>query len=365
LKKIRVKLSSNAYNIYIGDGILKNTGTLLRKLIEGNRVMIVSNKNVYSRHGKALKTSLSKYFNVSVHLMPDGEKFKTLKTVEGIYNACAAGRLDRYSAIVALGGGVTGDTAGFAAATYMRGIPVVQVPTSLIAMSDAAIGGKTGVDIPAGKNLVGAFHQPLFVLMDINTLLTLPDEEYRNGLSEVIKHGIILDKRYFNFIKDNRVGILKREKNVVFRMVADSAAIKAGVVVSDEKEKNGKRALLNYGHTIGHAIEAEGGFSEYKHGQAIVLGMIAAANIALKTGFCDEKTVNEQIQVFNSFNLIKPLKNLKTANIIKRLYNDKKARNGQIRFVLTKEIGHAKFIKSVPNTIIKSELEKLYIGEAL
>ncbi len=365
MKKIRVKLKSNPYNVYIGSGILPLAGELLRGLIKGKKVMIVSNKKVYGCHGAALKAALSKHFETSVHLMPDGEKHKTLKTTQAIYNACAKNNLDRYSAIVALGGGVTGDVAGFAAATYMRGIPVVQVPTSLIAMADSSMGGKTGVDIPAGKNLIGAFHQPLFVLMDTDTLNTLPEEEYKNGLAEVIKHGIILDRNYFNFIKNNKMKILKKDKNAVLRMVTGSAKIKAAVVAADEKETKGLRAALNYGHTIGHAIEAAAGFKSYKHGQAIVLGMIAAAKIAKNLGICGEKTVNEQIKVFNSFNLIKPLKNLRIDNIIKRLYNDKKAKDGEIRFILTKEIGRVKLIKIVPITVIKSELKNLYIREVL
>jgi len=353
------------YNVYVGSNILKNTGAILRSVIKGSRVLVVSNPTVYALHGKKLLASLSARFKTAVHLMQDGERYKTLKSVEAIYNAAAKSGLDRYSAIVALGGGVVGDTAGFAAATYMRGIPVVQVPTTLLAMFDSSIGGKTGVDIGAGKNMAGAFHQPLFVISDIDVLQTLPPEEYCNGMAELIKHGIVMDAPLFNFINSNRSAILKKDKKALLYIVKRSAFDKAKVVAADEKETKGIRAILNYGHTIGHAIEAEGQYRLYRHGEAISLGMAAAARIAYKMGLCRENTVKAQIQILNAFNLIKPLKNLKTDNIIKRMYSDKKAKDGKIRFILTTKIGHVKLIESVPITIIRAELKKLFYSEAL
>ncbi len=359
MKKIRLKLKNNPYTIYIGSGIMKKAGILLKTEITGHKAMIVSNKKVYSLHGQKLYKSLSKYFDTSVFLMPDGEKYKTIDTVKDIYDAAAKNMLDRKSAIVALGGGVTGDTAGFAAATYMRGIKVVQVPTSLLAMADSSIGGKTGVDLKAGKNLAGAFHQPLFVLMDIDTLKTLPDEEFINGMAEVIKHGIIMDRKFLDYIQNNSARILKKDKKALFRIVEGSAQCKAKIVSRDEKEETGLRAILNYGHTIGHAIEAESGYKGLKHGEAVALGMVAAARIAKAMNLCGQDTLNRQIKVLNSFNLIKPLKKLKTGNIIKRLYNDKKVKDGKIIFILTKKIGHAKLNETVPITIIKAELKRI------
>jgi 3-dehydroquinate synthase len=359
LKKIRLKLKNSSYSIYIGSGILSQAGALLKGASSGKKAMIVSNKKIFALHGKKLLESLAGRFEVSVFLMPDGEKYKTIDTVKKIYDAAAKNRLDRGSVIVALGGGVVGDTAGFAAATYMRGIKVVQVPTSLLAMADSSIGGKTGVDLKAGKNLAGAFHQPLFVLMDIDTLGTLPQVEFLNGMAEVIKYGIIMDEDFFNYLKNNSAQIIGKDRNALFRIVEKSAQSKAYVVSRDEKETTGLRAILNYGHTIGHAIEAESGYKALKHGEAIAIGMAAAARIALAMGICSQETVNEQIKVLNSFNLIKPLKNLKTGNIIKRLYNDKKAKDGKIIFILTKKIGHAKLIKTVPITIIKAELKRI------
>jgi 3-dehydroquinate synthase len=364
LKIIRVKLKNNPYNVEVGYGLLKSAGSIIKKMVPGKRAMIISNPRVFKLHGAALKRSLAAHFDTSVFLMPDGEKYKNIETLSKIYDACAKNRLNRQSVIVALGGGVVGDTAGFAAATYMRGIAVVQVPTTLLAMADSSIGGKTGIDIKAGKNLAGAFHQPKVVIMDLNTLKTLDPEEYKNGLAEMIKHGIIADEKYFNFIKNNKDRIMKQSGKAVFHLVARSAEIKAKVVGKDEKETKGIRAILNYGHTIGHAIEAEGGYNSYKHGQAIVLGMIAAAAIANAVKLCEKDVVDEQINVFKLFNLIKPLRKLEIGSIIKRLYGDKKAKDGKIIFVLTKKIGHAKLNETIPITIIKAELIKLFDSAA-
>jgi 3-dehydroquinate synthase len=356
LIKVRLNLKTAPYDILIGPGLLSGAGAMIKKAVAGKSAMIVSNKKVYSLHGARLKKSLSKNFNVSVCLVPDGEKYKNIDTLTKIYAAAALNRLDRSSCFVALGGGVIGDMAGFAAATYMRGIKVAQVPTTLLAMTDSSIGGKTGVDTPAGKNMAGAFHQPALVIMDTLTLKTLSKEEFLNGLAEVIKHGIIMDPELFYFIKSNKDRILSQDKKTMERLVASSARDKVSVVEKDEKETLGLREKLNYGHTIGHAIEAEGGYRAYKHGECVILGMVAAARIAYDLGICPEKVLLEQIKVFNSFNLIKPLKNVRTGNILKRLLSDKKVINGKIRFILTKKIGHVKLIENVPFSIIKKEV---------
>jgi 3-dehydroquinate synthase len=355
LAVIKLKLKNNSYGIYVGAGILGRAGALLKPLTRGKSVMIVSNKKVYGLYGAKLKKSLAKHFICHVHLIHDGEKYKTIETAAGILDACAKAGLDRSSTLVALGGGVVGDIAGFAAAVYMRGINIVQVPTTLLSQVDSSIGGKTGVDLKYGKNLAGAFHQPLFVVADVLTLKTQEPEEYKNGLAESIKHGIVMDAPYFKYIKQNREAIMNRKVGAMLRVVTQSVRDKAKIVEKDEKEK-GLRAILNYGHTAGHAIEAAGGYKTLKHGQAIVIGMIIAARLAYKLKICDKNVLNEQIHIFNSFNLIKPLKNLKINNIIKRLYNDKKAINGKIRFVLTKKIGYVRLIESIEIKRIKEEL---------
>jgi len=358
-KKIRVRAGEKPYDIYIGSGIIGDTGELLKNRAPGKKVLVVSNRKVFGYYGEKVLRGLKKYFEVFVCLLPDGEKHKTLKSAEKVYDACAKNGLDRYSTIVALGGGVIGDTAGFAAATYMRGIGLVHVPTTVIAQVDSSIGGKTGVDTKAGKNLVGAFYQPDFVISDILALKTLSDTEFKNGLAEVIKHGIIMDAPYFYFLKKNHDAIKQRKPRVLIKVIERSARLKSAVVEKDEKEKTGLRAALNYGHTIGHAIEAAAGYKRYKHGQAVVLGMAAAASMAYHKKICSKQTVELQIQMFNLFNLIKPLKNIKTGSILKRLYNDKKVKNGKIRFILTKKIGCVTFIKNVSLTTIKNCLKRL------
>jgi 3-dehydroquinate synthase len=356
MKKIKVNIKRAPYYVYTGSNILSRAGELLKKEVQGKKVMIVANKKVYGLYGAKLAASLKKFFILEKFIMADGEAHKNMATVTAIIEACAKAGLDRRCAIVALGGGVTGDIAAFAASIYMRGIKVAQVATTLVAQVDSAIGGKTGADLKAGKNLAGTFHQPVFVLSDTDTLKTLDDREFRNGLAEVIKYGIIMDKKFFNYLLANREKIGQRQRSVIAFIVAQCAACKAAIVGKDEKETKGQRAVLNYGHTLGHAIESASGYKGYKHGEAVAIGMALAAGIARRMGYCTEEAYNAQIQALKSFNLIKPLKNVKTGSILERLYRDKKAKDGKILFVLTKKIGCVNLVSSVNIGIIKEEL---------
>ncbi len=356
--KIKVKLKQNRYNIYVGEGILSRSGEIIKPLIKGNKILIVSNKKVFNLYGRILVKSLKKYFKCSIFLMGDGEKYKNISTVLKILERCAKIRLDRRCAIVGLGGGVVGDVTGFVAATYMRGINLIHVPTSLVAQSDSSIGGKTGVDLKAGKNLIGFFYQPRAVITDINVLETLPETEYKNGLTEVIKYGIIMDAPFFYFLEKNSEKIKRREKKVLFYMVKRSIEDKVKIVEKDEKEITGIRAILNYGHTIGHAIESAGGYKLYKHGEAVAIGMLIAASIACKMKICSKETFIRQKQILNLFNLIKPLRKIKIGNILKKIKIDKKVINDRIRFILTKKIGYVTFIQNINLNLIKKELEQ-------
>lgn len=358
---IKIKTPSRFHTAYIGYNIMPNIGSLLKLKVKGKKVFIISNNKVFKYYGKTLIDSLKKQnFRCSYYCIPKGEKSKNIEIINKIYNAVATARLDRWSTIISLGGGVVGDMAGFVAATYMRGINLVHVPTTLIAQSDSSIGGKTGFDLKYGKNLVGAFYQPILILIDVNTLKSLPEIEFKNGLAEVIKYGIIMDKHFFDFLKKNRNEILKKNKKSLIYIVKKSVQNKAKIVAADERENKGIREILNYGHTLGHAIEAASGYKSYKHGQAITIGMILAAYIAYDLGFCDKSTLSEQIQIFNSFNLIKPLRNIKKTNILKRLLSDKKVINDKIRFVLTKKIGYANFIQSIKISAIKKALQRQF-----
>jgi 3-dehydroquinate synthase len=355
---IKVKLKQNPHNIYLGKGILSKIGDILKNRITGKKVLIISNKKIFKLHGKNLINGIKKYFKYNILLLPDGEKYKNLETVNLIYKNCIKFGLDRHSAIIAFGGGVIGDTVGFAAATYMRGINLVQVPTTLLAQVDSSIGGKTGVDLKEGKNLIGSFYQPIFVLSDIDVLKTLNKREFKNGLVEIIKYGIIMDKEFFYYLKNNYIDILNKKDDILINIIKKSILCKTKIVEKDEKEKTGLRAILNYGHTVGHAIEAEGKYQMYKHGEAVAIGMVIAAKLALRKKLCSKETYKEQIEILRKFNLIKPLKINKISNIIKHLYNDKKALNGKIRFILTKKIGCVSFIKNINVSIIKKELEQ-------
>ncbi|HDQ26550.1 MAG TPA: 3-dehydroquinate synthase [bacterium] len=359
MKTIIVRLKEKTYRVFAGAGLLSRAGSMLKKALKGRRVLVVTNRDIYRLHGRKLIKSLSAHFTVFVHFMPDGEEHKNLRAVEGIYRAALKAGIDRSSAIIAFGGGVVGDTAGFAAATYMRGIALVQIPTTLLAQVDSSIGGKTGVDLKEGKNLAGAFYHPEAVIADSLVLETLSEREFKNGLVEAVKYGFIMDRPFFDFIRKNRKKILSRNPGVISKIVAASAADKAAIVEKDEKEKSGVRAILNYGHTIGHALEAESGYRGLKHGEAVALGMAAAAVIAYNTGYCGKRVLIDQINMLNALNLLKPLKKPGISNIIKRLYSDKKTLNGKIRFVLTKRIGCANLVKSVNKNGIKRALEVL------
>ncbi len=341
----------------MGANALERTGEILSGFKKGGRALIVSNKKVFSLYGKRLLNAL-KGFTPSVYLIKDGEQYKKLSAVEGILEACVKNKLDRHSTIIALGGGVVGDVAGFASAVYMRGIDIVQVPTTLLAQVDSSVGGKTGVDLPSGKNLAGAFHQPLFVIADVSVLSSLSEREFLNGMAEAIKHGIILDPNYLNFMEKNRDGILKRDKDLLLKIVKRSVQIKASVVEKDEKEKSGLRAFLNFGHTVGHAIESAMNYRGIKHGEAIAAGAVIAAGISKQAGLCSEETKNRINKVFSEYKLIKPLRNLKNSQIISRLSADKKAKNGKIIFVLTKEIGCVILKEITDFSVIKKELNR-------
>jgi|YelNatPaOPRAMG01_1025707.scaffolds.fasta_scaffold02936_6 3-dehydroquinate synthase len=357
-EEIKVKLKQNSYNIHIGAGILKNTGKLIKPLIKSKKILIISNKKVFKLYGQILIKSLKKYFDCYVFLMGDGEEYKNIYTVLKILDKCVKIKLDRSCAIIGLGGGVVGDVAGFAAAAYMRGINLVHIPTSLVAQADSSIGGKTGVDLKSGKNLMGFFYQPKSVIVDIDVLKTLSDLEFKNGLTEVIKYGIIMDAQFFYFLKNNVNKIKNMEKSTIFYLVKKSIQNKVKIVEKDEKETSGLRAILNYGHTIGHAIESAGSYKLYKHGQAVAIGILIAAYLAYKMNLCSKDVFDEQKQILKSFNLIKPLRKIKISDILRKIKIDKKIVNDKIRFILTKKIGCVSFIQNINLNVIKKALEQ-------
>ncbi len=292
---VPVKLGVRSYDILIEPGSLDGIGTRLRRLAGTNKVGIVTDRNVARRFLRPVTLSLKRAgFFVFPIILPPGEQTKTLRTVEVILDKLAKFRFERQSVLLALGGGVVGDLTGFAAAIYQRGIPFVQVPTTLVAQVDSSVGGKTGVDHPLGKNLIGAFHQPRAVFIDPHTLRTLPQREWIAGLAEVIKYGVIADESFFEFLDAHIDDLLSQEEPAVMHVVSRSCKIKADVVASDERESD-RRRILNFGHTIGHALEVIGGYKRLIHGEAVGIGLVQEASLAAHLGLCD-RAVPERIR---------------------------------------------------------------------
>ena len=347
------------YQASIENGLLSRAGSVLTELLPtASGVFVVTVAPVRKRWGAKFLASLKAAdFNPQVIMMLDGEPAKRLETVEAMAEKLAKMGADRKSVIIALGGGVVGDVAGLLASLYMRGVEFVQVPTTVLAQVDASIGGKTGVNLIAGKNLVGTFHHPRVVLIDPAVLKTLPDREFRAGLYEAIKCGIIGNVELFIRFEQNRARILKRDPAELEWLIAQSVKLKAEVVSADEHE-GGLRRVLNLGHTIGHALEAETGYRKLLHGEAVAWGMIAATNIALSVGRTDSVTAGRIGDAVLSLGRLPEL-NVSTAKIIGRLQSDKKTQNGVVHFVLPREIGKVEISSDVPESAVVGAVEEI------
>ncbi|HEY0565852.1 MAG TPA: 3-dehydroquinate synthase [Terriglobales bacterium] len=353
MKRIPVTTASRSYDILIDSGILNNAGTLLRAQLSlrNERVFIATSQNVWQLWGRSLTASLEQAGVVpTLLIMPDGEQAKRLTTVEQALESLAESGADRSSVLLAFGGGVIGDMAGFIAALYMRGIRVVQVPTTLQAQVDASIGGKTGVNLSAGKNLAGSFHQPECVLIDPDVLRTLPERELRAGMFEVIKSGIIADVGLFNHCVEKRADILAGDDRAVECCIAASAAVKARVVSQDERE-SGLRRILNYGHTIGHALEAATHYSHFLHGEAVGWGMIAAAYIAQEMQVSSPETTTTITETVLAYGALPPV-STDAEEVAHRTRSDKKTVAGRTHFVLAPRIGATTIVSDVPHSIV-------------
>ena len=350
MRIVKVSLGNRSYDIKIGTGLLDRVGRECARLGLARRCTIISDRNVTPRYGKAAQEALAKAgFDAGLITIPAGETAKSLKVLESCYNQLAAQRLERKSFIVALGGGVVGDLAGFVAATYLRGVPFVQVPTTLLAQVDSSVGGKVGMNLKAGKNLVGAFHQPRLVLCDLSTLGSLPMREYRSGLAEVIKYGIIYDARLFALLERELPKLLRRDPRTLAAVVARCCEIKADVVRQDETE-SGLRAILNFGHTIGHALEAISHYGKYLHGEAIAIGQVVAAKLSAQVLGLLGSEVERIDRLFQRAGLPTQL-NLSAVDkrkVLLAMQLDKKVSAGQIKFVLALRIGAVEFDHEVP-----------------
>ena len=338
---VNVSLGDRSYDIEIG-GDLGQAGARLEGLGIGKKIALVTNPTVKKLYGQRLIDSLKAagYLVMSIDV-PDGEQYKNLDWANAVYTALLVNAFDRKSALVALGGGVIGDLTGFAAATFMRGIPFIQVPTTLLAMVDSSVGGKTGVNHPLGKNMIGAFYQPKKVLMDLGALRTLPKEELLAGMAEVIKYGVIRDAAFFQYLEANREKILSLDTDALTHIVRRSCEIKADVVSRDERE-GGLRAILNFGHTVGHAIETAENYT-LRHGYAVAIGMVYAARLAHRTGLCDASVPARVEKLIRSYGLPADLSALSRRPAVTELLDtmqiDKKAEGGKVKFVLPRAMG--------------------------
>jgi 3-dehydroquinate synthase len=358
VRTVRVSLGNRSYDIKISPGLIGKLGAECARLKLGSRCAIITDTNVGREYAKPAYNSLLRAgFEPALVIVPAGETAKCLKTVQACYDRLASHRLERKSFIVALGGGVVGDLAGFVAATYLRGIPFVQLPTTLLAHVDSSVGGKVGVNLKAGKNLVGAFHQPRLVLCDLDALATLPGREFRAGLAEVIKYGIIYDASLFARLERDMPKLLRREPAVLGEVVSRCCEIKAKVVGQDETE-SGLRAILNFGHTIGHGLEAISSYGKYLHGEAISIGQLAAARISQELSGLSVKEVQRIANLFRRAGLPTEVK-LNASQRVKLLVAmklDKKTSDGEIKFVLAKRIGKVVWGEKVPQSLVEKVL---------
>ena len=351
MEMIRVNLSRNSYNIYLDKGLLERIGDTLVKEKAPCKTLLITDTNIEKIYGNIVAESLIRNkFDVRIVSLKPGEDQKTLETAITLYDACFDHKLDRHSMIIALGGGVVGDISGFVASTFMRGIPFIQIPTSLLAQVDSSIGGKVAVNHPKGKNMIGSFYQPKAVFIDTDTLSTLPAVEFVVGLVEVIKYGVIRNAELFEYIEKHLYDILQLDHTALLKIIADSCQIKTSVVEEDEKEVY-LRAILNYGHTIGHAIETLTNYNKYRHGEAIAIGMLYATKIAIEIGLTNNKVYERQLSLIKRLGL--PLTiDLKPGDIVKTLYTDKKVISGKLRFILPKKIGEVIISDEVTEEIL-------------
>lgn len=360
MKKINVNLKRRSYRILIGEDILGKTGDFLKKFEIGTDAFIITNSVIKRLYHKTLENSLKKNgFRPIYEIIPDTEKSKSQK--QFLKSANRLGKKDRGGRcfIIAFGGGVVGDLSGYIAAVYRRGIPYIQIPTTLLGQVDSAIGGKTGIDLDAGKNLIGTFYQPKLVICDISILRSLSVQQVRYGMAEVIKYGVIANGRLFEYLENNYESILKLETGPLEKIITECAAIKARVVEEDEFEIKKKRCILNYGHTIGHAIEAASGYSKrYSHGEAIAIGMLCAAEIALKMGIINIKDVIRIEDMIFKVGLPTTASGVSISKILSAYWHDKKFVHGKSRFVLPRTIGNVGIFEDISVNIVKDVLKK-------
>ncbi|HHV77578.1 MAG TPA: 3-dehydroquinate synthase [Syntrophothermus lipocalidus] len=341
MAKVSVNLGARSYDIHIGANLLEQSGQIIKEGARSENLFLVSNPTVFSLYGAAvIKSCEDSGLKVVATLIPDGEEYKTMGQAEEVIGEAIRRGIDRESLLVALGGGVVGDLAGFVAAVYQRGIDFVQIPTTLLAQVDSSVGGKVAVNHQAGKNMIGAFHQPRTVIVDVHTLASLSEREFAAGMAEVVKYGIILDESFFVFLENRLSDIKDRDEQVMESIVKRCCELKAMVVEEDETER-GLRAVLNLGHTFGHAVETLTGYSAYRHGEAVSIGMILACSLARDLGLMGAGEVERVVGILVELGLPVRLPQIDSRSVLNAMYRDKKTRGGKLRLVLPCGIGRA------------------------
>lgn len=355
---VQVSLGERSYTIHVGRGLLAGLGARIAELMPGRRALIIDDANVSDRFGGAVQQSLTNAgFSVHHVTLPPGEATKSLEFAANLWDQCLDAGLDRQSVVIAVGGGVMGDLAGFVAATFARGISFVQVPTTLLAMVDASVGGKVGIDHPKAKNIIGAFHQPKLVVCDLETMSTLPDREFRCGLAEVVKYGAILDRLFFEYLEAHAEAISRRDPETLEHIVRECCRIKASVVEQDEFERTGLRAVLNYGHTFAHAFETASNYDALHHGEAVAIGMMCAATLGARMNQSPLSLFDRQSALWRRLGLPVSLPaELAQADLIPIMQRDKKAKNGKLHFVLATELGKGTTIGGVDPELVRNIL---------
>lgn len=357
MKTVQVKLKENSYDIYIDDNLDEAVKNFFVQSKFSRTAFIVSDTNVGVLYGGKTADILKKAgFAVTMTFIEAGEMSKSWDMAMQLYTKAIEAGLDRKSPIIALGGGVVGDITGFIAATYMRGVPFIQIPTSLLAHVDSSVGGKVAINHSLGKNLIGAFYQPKAVFAELDMLKTLPPREIAAGLAEIIKYGLIYDEKFFDYIEKNSEGIFSLDNNIITNIIARSCEIKADVVSKDEKE-NGLRAILNFGHTLGHAIERETKYTQYNHGEAVAIGMVGAAVISRELGLINQDIVKRICQVLHKCRLPQKCSNCSEDGIYNDLFHDKKTIGGKINWVLLDKIGRVHVDNNVSENIVRRAIK--------
>ena len=356
---VRVQLGPRSYDIAITSDDRAGVGAFARERCAGATALVVTDANV-RQHAEGVAAALADSgFRAAQAVLPPGEGSKSLATVATLYDQLAALRADRRTLVVAVGGGVMGDLAGFAAATFVRGLPLLMVPTTLLAMVDSSVGGKVGVNHPRAKNLIGAFHQPVGVWIDTAFLATMPEREFASGLAEVVKYGVILDAPFFEWLEQNVGAIQQRDPAAIRHIVARSCQLKADVVEKDEREETGLRAVLNYGHTFAHAFETAGGYGSWLHGEAVAAGMICASRLAEKRGLVGADLTERQRKLLVQFNLPVAPQRWPTADLLATMRSDKKAVGGELRFIRPQRLGAVALYDDVQESDVRAVLEEL------